>query len=194
MWLSNAVFLVALTWGRRTKCQSTIPCNCQLVCDSWSSPPSHNALQNQAVSTLLYTSTKKQTFSGGSVMYRNLGDFIFLWNCFLNSGYSQAQKISSIYCFKFHFFKISKQGVCVCVCVCDTVALPFTLKSIWRQKKNYVNSNIFTMQKYTLQKSSKRNQNPSRYYNSITDLKFQHKQRYPSFKNPHIKIDLLFIT
>jgi hypothetical protein len=30
----------------------------------------------------------------------------------------------------------------------------------------------FTMQKYNLQKSSKRNQNPSRYNNSITNLKF----------------------
>ncbi len=39
-------------------------------------------------------------------------------------------------------------------------------------------------------KSSKRNQNPSRYYyNSIiTNLKFQHKQKISSFKNPHIKI------
>jgi hypothetical protein len=27
-------------------------------------------------------------------------------------------------------------------------------------------------------KSSKRNQNPSRYHNSITNLKFQHKPKY----------------
>jgi hypothetical protein len=46
-------------------------------------------------------------------------------------------------------------GVCVCMCVlqhekedpvkqgvCHTVALPFTLKSMLRQKKNYGNSNI----------------------------------------------------
>ncbi len=50
------------------------------------------------------------------------------------------------------------------------------------------------MQKYNLQKkSSKINQNPSRYYyNSIiTNLKFQHKPKLSSsFKfNPHIKID-----
>jgi len=32
-----------------------------------------------------------------------------------------------------------------------TVALPFTLKGILRQKKNYENLNIFTMQKYNLQ-------------------------------------------
>jgi hypothetical protein len=33
--------------------------------------------------------------------------------------------------------------------VCHNVSLPFTLK---RQKKNYGNSNIFTMQKYNFQK------------------------------------------
>jgi hypothetical protein len=38
--------------------------------------------------------------------------------------------------------------------VCHTVALPFTLKSILRQKKNYdENSNISPMQKYNLQKN-----------------------------------------
>jgi hypothetical protein len=37
----------------------------------------------------------------------------------------------------------NKQGVC------HTLALPFTLKSILRQKKNYGNTQIyFTMQKY----------------------------------------------
>jgi len=36
-------------------------------------------------------------------------------------------------------------------------------------------------------KSSKRNQNPSRYYN----LKFQHKPNISIFKNPQIKINLL---
>jgi len=37
----------------------------------------------------------------------------------------------------------------------------------------------FTMQKYNLQKkSSKGNQSPSRYHNSITNLKFQHKPKY----------------
>jgi hypothetical protein len=42
-----------------------------------------------------------------------------------------------------------------------------------------------------LKKSSKRNQNLSRYHNYITNLKFQHKQKISSFKNPRIKIDLL---
>jgi regulatory protein YycI of two-component signal transduction system YycFG len=39
--------------------------------------------------------------------------------------------------------------------VCHTMSLPFTLKNILRQKQNYVNSNIFTMQKYNLQKIKK---------------------------------------
>ncbi len=63
--------------------------------------------------------------------------------------------------------------------VCHTVALPFTLKSILRQKKNDGNSNISPSKNYNLQKnSSKRNQNPSSNYNSITNLKFQHKPKY----------------
>jgi hypothetical protein len=46
----------------------------------------------------------------------------------------------------------------------------------------------------TFKKPSKRNQNPSRYYyNSITNLKFQHKPKWWSFKNPPIKIDLLLL-
>jgi hypothetical protein len=66
--------------------------------------------------------------------------------------------------------------------VCDTVAMPFTLKSILRQKKNYGNSNISPSKKKKKSskkiKSSKRNQNPSRYYNSLTNLKFQQKPKY----------------
>jgi len=40
-------------------------------------------------------------------------------------------------------------------------------------------------------KSSKINQNPSRYYNSITNLKFQHKPKYHVSKILIKKIDLL---
>ncbi len=67
-----------------------------------------------------------------------------------------------------------KQGVC------QTMALPFTVQSIFRPKKEELwKLKYFTMQKYNLQKSSKRNQNPSRYYyNSRTNLKFQHKPNY----------------
>jgi hypothetical protein len=58
------------------------------------------------------------------------------------------------------------------------VALPFTLKSILRQKKNYGNSNISPQKNIIFKKSSERNQNPSKYDNSITNLKFQHKPKY----------------
>jgi hypothetical protein len=57
--------------------------------------------------------------------------------------------------------------------------LPFTIKkSILRQKKNFGNSNIYHAKKYSSKKPSKRNQNPSKYHNSITNLKFQHKPKY----------------
>jgi hypothetical protein len=53
---------------------------------------------------------------------------------------------------------------------------------IFHHAKNILLINLST-------KSSKRNQNPSRYHNSITNLKFQHKPKISSFKNPHIKIN-----
>ncbi len=80
------------------------------------------------------------------------------------------------------------------------MAVTSTLKSILKQRKNYGNSNISPCQKiYLIFKKNplkQRNQNPSRYYyNSIiTNLKFQHKAKISSFKNPHIKMDLLLIT
>jgi len=63
--------------------------------------------------------------------------------------------------------------------VCHTVALPFTLKSILRQKKNYENSNISPMQKYTLQKSPlKETKIIQDVTTLVTNLKFQHKPKY----------------
>ncbi len=41
--------------------------------------------------------------------------------------------------------------------------------------------------------SSKSNQNPSMYYNYVTNLKFQHKPKYHLSNNPHTKIDLLLL-
>jgi hypothetical protein len=72
------------------------------------------------------------------------------------------------------------------------VALPFTLKKgILRQKKNDGNSNNFTMAKCNLQKNPlKETKNPSRYHNSRTNLKFQHKPKYHLSKDPHINCDL----
>jgi hypothetical protein len=46
--------------------------------------------------------------------------------------------------------------------MCHIVALPFTLKSILREKKNYGNSNISSYKNTISKKSSKRNQKPSR--------------------------------
>jgi hypothetical protein len=65
-----------------------------------------------------------------------------------------------------------KQGVC------HIVALLFTLEGILRQKKNGGNSNTSSGKNIIFKKSSKKTQNPSRYYNSITNLKFQHKPKY----------------
>jgi hypothetical protein len=75
------------------------------------------------------------------------------------------------------------------------VALPFTLKSTLRQKKNYEISNISPCKKCILQKkSSKRNQNPSRYYNFVTNCKFQNKPKYYLSKILYfIKIELLLL-
>jgi hypothetical protein len=65
-------------------------------------------------------------------------------------------------------------------------------------KRRFMQIQIFHHPKTIIsqKKSSERNQNPSRYHNSITyHLKFQHKSKISSFKfNPHIKIELLFIT
>jgi hypothetical protein len=57
------------------------------------------------------------------------------------------------------------------------MAFPFTLKSILRQKKN-MEFKYFTMQKYNFKKSSKKDQNPSRYHNFIPNPKFQHEPKY----------------
>jgi len=70
------------------------------------------------------------------------------------------------------------------------MAFPFTLKSILMQKKNAGNSNISACKKYSLHKNPlKRNQNPSRYHNSIiTNLMFEHNPKYHLSKNPHLHI------
>jgi hypothetical protein len=47
--------------------------------------------------------------------------------------------------------------------------------------KEYLNAKeeLWKRKYFTIQKSSKRNQNPSKYhYDSITNLKFQHKPKY----------------
>jgi len=70
--------------------------------------------------------------------------------------------------------KQRKQGVC------HTVALPIKLKHILRQRRITKTPNISPHKNIIIKKSSKRNQNPSRYYYTsiITNLKFQHKPKY----------------
>jgi len=54
------------------------------------------------------------------------------------------------------------------------------IKQSSRKRKNHENSNISPCKKYNFQKNplKKKPKNPSRYYNSVTDLKFQHKPKY----------------
>jgi hypothetical protein len=56
-----------------------------------------------------------------------------------------------------------------------------TKKELWKFKNS-------TMQKYNLKKSSKKTQNPSRYYNSNV---ISTQAKISSFKSPHIKLDFL---
>jgi hypothetical protein len=69
------------------------------------------------------------------------------------------------------------------------------IKKYLKAKRIIMETQIFHHAKTYLsfKKSSKRNQNPSRYYNSITNLKFQHKPKYHLSKNPHIKKNLLLL-
>jgi hypothetical protein len=69
------------------------------------------------------------------------------------------------------------------------VALPFTLKKYLKAKEEELwRFKYFTMQKYNLQKTfSTRNQNSSRYHNSITNLKLQHEPKYIIFQKSSYK-------
>ncbi len=78
-----------------------------------------------------------------------------------------------------------KQGVC------HTVALPFTLRSILMQRKNYGNSNISPGKNIILEQI---------LYKKLKSFKISYLYNYSQvsrqakislFKNPHIKIDLL---
>jgi hypothetical protein len=106
--------------------------------------------------TLMLQSTKEKwgVFYGGG---RSVDDGWFIQSARIKNEIPQAN---------------NQQGVC------HTVALPFTLKSILRKKKNYGNSKISPCKNIIFKKSSKRKQNPSRYHNSITNLKFQHNPKY----------------
>jgi hypothetical protein len=51
-------------------------------------------------------------------------------------------------------------------------------KYLKTKEELYGNSNTSPCKNTIFKKSSKRNQNPSRYYNSLTNLKFEHKPKY----------------
>jgi len=56
--------------------------------------------------------------------------------------------------------------------------LAIYIKMYLKAKEELWKLKYFTMQNITFKKSPKRNQNPSRYYKSISNLKFQHKPKY----------------
>jgi hypothetical protein len=78
-----------------------------------------------------------------------------------------------------------KQGVC------HNVALPFTLKSILRQKKNYGNSNISPCKIIIFKKPSKRKQKSFKILQLYNKSQVSTQTKTSSFKNAHMKIDLL---
>jgi hypothetical protein len=57
--------------------------------------------------------------------------------------------------------------------------------------ENYGNSNISPCKNIIFKKSLKKTQNPPRFYNMITNLKVFTQAKISSFKNPHIKTNLL---
>jgi phosphorylcholine metabolism protein LicD len=76
------------------------------------------------------------------------------------------------------------------------MALAIYIKKYIKAKEELWKLKYFTMQKYNLQKkSSKINQNPSRYKNSIINQSQVSTQaKISAFKNPHIKIYRPIIT
>jgi len=73
---------------------------------------------------------------------------------------------------KFHY-KEKTRGVSLCGLAIKTYLN--TKEELWKLKYFTIAKSIPNPFFY---KSSKRNQNPSRYYNSIPNLKFQHKPKY----------------
>jgi hypothetical protein len=75
--------------------------------------------------------------------------------------------------------KIRKQGLYITRGVLQC-GLAIYIKKYLKAKEelNYGNSNISPCQNIIFKTSCKRNQNPSRDYNSTPNLKFQHKPNY----------------
>jgi len=89
----------------------------------------------------------------------------------------KQNKIVGMCCLQVHIFQWKLKSLynkgCVTLWPCHLCS-----KSILMQTKNYENSNTSSCENIIFKKSSKRNQNPSRYYNFVTNLKFQHKPKY----------------
>jgi hypothetical protein len=70
--------------------------------------------------------------------------------------------------------------------------LAIYIKTYLNAKERFIETEIFHRSKiYSSKNPLKETKNPSRYYNCITNLKFQHKPKYHLSKNPHVKIDIL---
>jgi hypothetical protein len=79
----------------------------------------------------------------------------------------------------------NKGGVSRC-----RLAIYIQKKYLKEKRRIYGNSNILPCKNYIIfpQKNHlKENKNLSKYHNSVTNLKFQHKPTISSFENPHIK-------
>jgi hypothetical protein len=87
-------------------------------------------------------------------------------------------------------FMKCKQGVC------HTVGLCIYMKKYLKASiRRIMETQIFHNAKIIIfKKSSKRNQNPSRIYNSITNLKFQHKPKNIIFQKSAYKNRPIIIT
>jgi hypothetical protein len=71
--------------------------------------------------------------------------------------------------------------------------LAIYIKKHLKPKRRITKTQIFSPCKNIIfKKSSKRNPNPSRYYNSCNESQVWTQAKISSFKNRHIKIDLLF--
>jgi len=69
--------------------------------------------------------------------------------------------------------------------------LAIYIKKYLKAKENYGNSNISPCKNIIFKTSSERNQNPSRYHNSVPKPQVSTQAKISSFKNPRIKIDIL---
>ncbi len=107
-------------------------------------------------------------FSGFQLPEVRKSPNFWVWFSICSQNYGRITKHFGLHMWNIlSFFAYLKENSPIFVClyqgVCHTVPLPFTVKSILMQKKNYENSNISPCKNSNLQKSSIKNQNLSRY-------------------------------